>query len=77
MSKLPGSVPVWKVIHALQRDGWIVIRHQNGSHIQLKKRDEDGDLRLTISDHDEVGRIILKKILKVARLDDDRFLDLL
>lgn len=56
MSKLPGSVPCWKVINALQRDGWVVIRHQKTSHIQLAKRDDVGSTRITISDHGTVSR---------------------
>jgi predicted RNA binding protein YcfA (HicA-like mRNA interferase family) len=35
MSKTP-SLPFDKIIHALQRDGWIVVR-QKGSHIRLQK----------------------------------------
>ena len=35
MTKVP-NLPYFKIIKALQRDGWIVVR-QKGSHIRLQK----------------------------------------
>ena len=48
MSKVP-SLSYEKVITALKRDGWIVVR-QRGSHIRLQKRTRDEVLKLTVSE---------------------------
>jgi predicted RNA binding protein YcfA (HicA-like mRNA interferase family) len=75
MSKVP-SLPYTKIIRALQRDGWTVVR-QRGSHIRLQKRRRDETLKLTVPAHRPVKRSTLAHILKQARLDIDRFLELL
>ncbi len=75
MSKVP-SLPYTKIIHALQRDGWMVIR-QRGSHIRLQKRMRDEVLKITVPAHRPVKRTTLSHILKQARLDVEEFLDLL
>ena len=75
MSKVP-SVSYLEVIRALQRNGWVVVR-QRGSHIRLQKRLEDEVLKVTVPAHRPVKRSTLSHILKQARLDVDRFLDLL
>ncbi|MBC7264983.1 MAG: type II toxin-antitoxin system HicA family toxin [Chloroflexi bacterium] len=75
MSKLP-SLPYTKIIRTLQRDGWTVVR-QRGSHIRLQKRVGDEVLKLTIPAHRPVKRSTLAHILKQARLDVERFLQLL
>ena len=76
MSKVP-SLPYDKVVRALQRDGWTVVR-QRGSHIRLQKRVEEGKvLKLTVPAHRPVKRATLAQIIKQAYLDLDRFLELL
>jgi predicted RNA binding protein YcfA (HicA-like mRNA interferase family) len=75
VSKVP-SVSYLEVIRALQRNGWVVVR-QRGSHIRLQKRLEDEVLKVTVPAHRPVKRSTLSHILKQARLDVDRFLDLL
>ncbi len=75
MSKVP-SLPYTKIIRALQRDGWTVVR-QRGSHIRLHKRMRDEMLKLTVPAHRPVKRSTLSHILKQARLDVGEFLDLL
>ncbi len=75
MSKVP-ELPYQEIIHALQRDGWIVVR-QMGSHIRLQKRDGDELLKLTVPAHRPVKRSTLAHILKQARLDVEQFLKLL
>ena len=65
-----------KIIRALQRDGWVVVR-QRGSHIRLQKRMGDEVLKLTVPAHRPVKRSTLSHILKQARLDLERFLELL
>lgn len=75
MTKVP-SENYDKVIHALRRDGWVVVR-QRGSHIRLQKHTEEETLKLTIPAHRPIKRSTLSHILKQARIDIDRFIDLL
>ncbi len=75
MTKIP-SVTYDRIVHALQRDGWVVVR-QKGSHIRLQKRTQDEVLKLTIPAHKPVKRSTLSHILKQARMDVDRFLHLI
>ena len=75
MSKVP-SLPHTKIIRALQRNGWTVVR-QRGSHIRLQKRVGDEVLKLTVPAHRPVKRSTLSRILKQARLDIEDFLELL
>jgi predicted RNA binding protein YcfA (HicA-like mRNA interferase family) len=75
VSKVP-SLPYTKIIRALQRDGWTVVR-QRGSHIRLQKRVGDEVLKLTVPAHRPVKRSTLAHILKQARIDVERFLELL
>ena len=75
MSKVP-SLSYQKIIAALERDGWIVVRHR-GSHIRLEKKLPDETLKITVPAHRPVKRSTLAKILKQAKIDLDRFLELL
>lgn len=75
MSKVP-SLPYTKIIHALQRDGWTVVR-QRGSQIRLQKRVGDEVLKLTVPAHRPIKRSTLSHILKQARLGVEEFSDLL
>ena len=74
MSKVP-SLPYAQIVRALQRDGWAVVR-QRGSHLRLQKRIGDELLKITVPAHHPVKRSTLAHILKQARLDLARFLDL-
>jgi predicted RNA binding protein YcfA (HicA-like mRNA interferase family) len=75
MTKVP-SLPYEKVVHALQRDGWIVVR-QKGSHIRLQKHTTMETLKLTIPAHRPLKRSTLGHVLKQARLSVDDFVRLL
>ncbi len=75
MSKVP-SLSYQKIIAALRRDGWIVVR-QRGSHIRLEKKLSDEILKITVPAHKPVKRSTLAKILKQAKIDLDSFLKLL
>ena len=75
MSKVP-SLPYNRVIRALQRDGWVVVR-QKGSHIRLQKHLPLETLKLTTPAHRPIKRSTLSHILKQARLDVNKFLDLI
>jgi predicted RNA binding protein YcfA (HicA-like mRNA interferase family) len=74
MSKVP-SLNYEKVINALRRDGWIVVR-QKGSHIRLQKRTPDETLKIIVPAHKPIKRSTLSHILKQARLAVDEFNEL-
>ncbi len=46
MTAVP-SLAYTRIIAALQRDGWVVVR-QRGSHVRLQKRTADGLLKLAV-----------------------------
>lgn len=75
MSKLP-SLSYRKIIAALKRDGWVIVR-QRGSHIRLHKHSPDRTLKLTVPAHSPVKRSTLARILKQAEITPDRLLELL
>ena len=75
MSKVP-SLPYDRVVRALQRDGWIVVR-QRGSHLRLQKRVGEELLKITVPAHRPIKRSTLAHILKQAGLDVEPFLQLL
>jgi predicted RNA binding protein YcfA (HicA-like mRNA interferase family) len=75
VSKVP-SLAYHQIVRALQRDGWTVVR-QRGSHIRLQKRVSDEVLKLTVPAHRPVKSSTLAHILKQARLELERFLELL
>lgn len=74
MKKVP-SLPYDRIIRALQRDGWVVVR-QKGSHVRLLKHTAAETLKLTVPAHRPVKRSTLAHILKQARLSVDEFLTL-
>jgi predicted RNA binding protein YcfA (HicA-like mRNA interferase family) len=75
MNKVP-SLSYAEIIRALQKDGWTIVR-QRGSHIRLHKRIEDELLKITVPAHRPVKRSTLAHLLKQARMDVERFLELL
>ncbi len=75
MNKVP-SLSYTRIIGALQRDGWVVVR-QRGSHIRMQKHLRSEVLRITIPAHKPVKRSTLSHILKQARIDVDEFIGLL
>ena len=62
-----------EVIRALDKIGYRKVR-QRGSHIRLKCPDRTP---LTVPDHKEIGRGLLRKILRDAKVSREEFLDLL
>jgi len=74
MSKVP-SLNYDKVINALRRDGWVVVR-QRGSHIRLHKRTADETMKLIVPAHRPIKRSTLSHIIKQANLSLDDFLNL-
>jgi predicted RNA binding protein YcfA (HicA-like mRNA interferase family) len=75
MTKVP-VLGYEKVVRALRRDGWLVVR-QRGSHIRLQKTTRDETLKLTIPAHSPIKRSTLSHILKQARLTVDDLQSLL
>jgi predicted RNA binding protein YcfA (HicA-like mRNA interferase family) len=75
LTKVP-SLNYTEIIHALERDGWTGLR-QRGSHMRLHKVVGNEVLKVTVPAHKPVKRSTLSHILKQARLDVDRFMDLL
>jgi len=69
--KVP-SLNFFKVIRALQRAGFIVVR-QKGSHIRLHKHHGNEVLKLTVPAHNPIKRSTLAHILKQARITLDKF----
>ena len=75
MSIVP-SLSYKKVIAALKRDDWIVVR-QRGSHIRLEKKLLNETLKITVPAHKPIKRSTLAKIIKQSRMDLEDFLELL
>jgi len=70
MTKVP-SLNYEKLIKALQRDGWVIVR-QKGSRIRLQKHIKEEVLKLTIPAHKPIKRSTLSHILKQARIPVDQ-----
>ena len=75
MTEIP-SLSYRKVVNALQRAGFVVIR-QKGSHIRLLKRTLDEILKITVPAHTSIKRSTPSKIIKDARLSIKDFKKLL
>ena len=75
MSKVP-SLSYERVLRALRRDGWVVVR-QRGSHIRLQKHTPDPTLKLVVPAHRPIKRSTLSHIIKQAQLTIDDFLRLM
>lgn len=75
MTKVP-SLNYDRVVKALRRDGWVVVR-QRGSHIRLHKHTPAETLKLVVPAHRPIKRSTLSHILKQARLTVERFMRLL
>jgi predicted RNA binding protein YcfA (HicA-like mRNA interferase family) len=74
MTRVP-SLGFERVVRALQRDGWVIVR-QRGSHIRMQKRLATETLKLTVPAHRPIKRSTLAHLLEQARLELDRFLEL-
>jgi predicted RNA binding protein YcfA (HicA-like mRNA interferase family) len=75
MTKVP-SLNYGRLIKALQRDGWVVVR-QKGSQIRLHKRTLAELLKLTVPAHRPIKRSTPSHILKHVRLSVEDLLELL
>ena len=75
MTKVP-VLNYEKVVRALQRDGWVVVR-QRGSHIRLHKRTQEDTLKVIVPAHRPIKRSTLSHILKAAQLTVEKLNELL
>ncbi|MHB2153840.1 type II toxin-antitoxin system HicA family toxin [Calditrichota bacterium GD2] len=75
MSKVP-ILNYDKVIRALQRAGWVVVR-QRGSHIRLQKHFGNEVLKIIVPAHKPIKRSTLSHILKQAQISLDDFINYL
>jgi len=75
MTKVP-VLNYEKVVRALQRDGWVVVR-QRGSHIRLQKHTLQETLKIIVPAHRPIKRSTLSHILKQAQLTVDGLNELL
>ena len=75
MTKVP-VVHYDRVIKALRRDGWVVVR-QRGSHIRLQKETATETLRIIVPAHRPIKRSTLAHLLKQAQLSVEEFKALL
>ena len=75
MTGIP-SVSYRKVIRALQRAGFVVVR-QRGSHIRLQKRTRERALKLTVPAHTPVKKTAIARIIKDADVSLEEFRELI
>jgi len=75
LSTIP-SLSYHKVINALQRAGFVVIR-QRGSHIRLQKRTRERVIKITVPAHNPIKKTTLARIIKDANLSLEEFKGLL
>lgn len=69
------SLSYRKVVNALQRAGYVVVR-QRGSHIRLQKRTKERVFKITVPAHNPIKKSTLAKIIKDSGLSIDEFNDL-
>jgi predicted RNA binding protein YcfA (HicA-like mRNA interferase family) len=74
LTKVP-NLSYDRVVRALQRGGWVVVR-QHGSHIRLQKHANEKTLKIIVPAHRPIKRSTLAHILKQAQLSVDEFLAL-
>jgi predicted RNA binding protein YcfA (HicA-like mRNA interferase family) len=74
MMKVP-SLPYERVVKALQRAGWVVVR-QKGSHIRLQKHTPTETLKIIVPAHRPIKRTTLSHILKQAKISVDEFTEI-
>lgn len=65
-----------KIIKALTKIGYYPVR-QSGSHVRLHNKLDPTKGPITIPDHKTIGRGLVQKILRDAKLSNDDFIKLL
>jgi predicted RNA binding protein YcfA (HicA-like mRNA interferase family) len=74
MTKVP-SLSCRRVVNALHKAGFVVVRHKGG-HIRLQKRTGENVIKLIVPAHTPVKKNTLARIIKDAGLSVDEFNDL-
>jgi len=74
ISQFPADAPIRKVMKALERLGFTVVRE--GDHIAMIKENPDGTrTSLTMPNHPTIKKSTLRTILTQARISRDEFLE--
>ena len=74
IAHFPADAPVRKVMKALERLGFSVVRE--GNHIAMIKENPDGTRTLlTMPNHPTIKKSTLRTILNQARISRDEFLE--
>ncbi|MBL7119130.1 MAG: type II toxin-antitoxin system HicA family toxin [Dehalococcoidia bacterium] len=73
--KLP-TISGAEAIKAFQKIGYEIVRRR-GSHVRMRDRANPSHKPLSIPDHKELKPGLLRRLLRDADLDVERFLDLL
>jgi predicted RNA binding protein YcfA (HicA-like mRNA interferase family) len=71
LTKVP-NLSYDRVVRALQRCGWVVVR-QHGSHIRLQKHADEKTLKIIVPAHRPIKRSTLAHILKQANCPSTSF----
>ncbi|MBN2544130.1 type II toxin-antitoxin system HicA family toxin [bacterium] len=74
MPKLP-IISASSAIKAFEKDGWVIQRKARGSHIIMKK--EGWQTTLSVPNHKELDRGLLRALIRDAGLTVDKFVKLL
>jgi predicted RNA binding protein YcfA (HicA-like mRNA interferase family) len=69
-----GNIAGKAAVKAFERTGWLV-RGQVGSHVMMTKADERANL--SVPQHKELSVGTLRKLIRIAGLTADQFLELL
>lgn len=73
MTKFPVDAPILKVVRALGKLGFQIVRE--GNHIALVRKNSDGTLTpMTIPNHSTIKKSTLRTILTQANIDRNDFL---
>ena len=74
MPKFPTDAPIRKVMKALERLGFSLVRE--GNHIAMIKENPDGTRTpLTMPSHSTIKKSTLRTILTQAKISRDQFLE--
>ena len=74
IAQFPADAPIRKVMKALERSGFTVVRE--GNHIAMIKENPDGTRTpLTMPNHPAIKKSTLRTILTQARISRDEFLE--
>lgn len=72
---MPKTLPAKKVIKILCREFGFYFVSQKGSHIKLARDIGDEKIITVVPQHKELAPGTLKSILKLAQIDEEKFLE--